>query len=708
MQTKRSFLSNSFSGYIGYLVDFSSKLIVYRIILDSLGVSLLGVWAILKLITLFPLFLQQGLFFAVFIKTSREKDPMKFAGEAFSLSAAIGAGVMLLFLVFAPQIASFFNIPPEHRQLATTGLRLSAVAYLLSSISQIFLHLLLGLSRFDLSNAVQIPLTLAASLAAIFVVHRGNGILALILVDVSFAFALAITSWVVCTKMIGRNPLVFSFDASKIFSLFKEASSQLLLNASGRLLWETDGFLISKVFGITSMAPYWIARRIPYTWADLLWAGSWPAVPEAAGDDYQSGARLKKIHWVHVSLMIPVGFFLWFQAENILSIWLGQEDSFAAAWMQILILAIGIDLFPATLVSLLFARNQTKTAAKILALAAVIKVVLSLFFVSTGVETLLWTTVLGSLVFCLTILVVAASRMNQTAMSLLMVAVPSLVASGISAIAARYFLVSDSFIGLAVHAIVFLLSAFVLTLFFTRLLFREVYGELIRYLITSSNFFYKFYVPLYSLKRRFLLRRERDRSMRESRFERVYENPDPWNYKTSEYEITKYEESVRMLNGRTFSLAVELGCSEGAFTRRLSRICEKVIACDISERALKRAEQESAEFSNISFEKLDIILDPIPGGADLICCGEILNCLVSQEHLKIVRNRIIQALNTGGLLLLVNLHLLPDDRKGIWLGDLGFGSTQIRDAFLESKGLRVVEELDRPLYRITLLQKTES
>jgi hypothetical protein len=67
-------------------------------------------------------------------------------------------------------------------------------------------------------------------------------------------------------------------------------------------------------------------------------------------------------------------------------------------------------------------------------------------------------------------------------------------------------------------------------------------------------------------------------------FERLYQtDPDPWGFKTSAYEQTKYRHTLSALAGRRFKSGLEFGCSIGILTRLLASRCDTILGRDIVE-----------------------------------------------------------------------------------------------------------------------------
>src|ERR1700704_2247294 len=116
------------------------------------------------------------------------------------------------------------------------------------------------------------------------------------------------------------------------------------------------------------------------------------------------------------------------------------------------------------------------------------------------------------------------------------------------------------------------------------------------------------------------------------RFERLYrESPDPWGYRTRDYEQEKYAATLAALPQRTHGLCLEVGCSIGVFTGLLAARCEHVVAIDFSLSALRLARRHLKGVRNVDLLRAGFPEETPAGSWDLIVCSEILYYLQEPE-----------------------------------------------------------------------------
>lgn len=185
---------------------------------------------------------------------------------------------------------------------------------------------------------------------------------------------------------------------------------------------------------------------------------------------------------------------------------------------------------------------------------------------------------------------------------------------------------------------------------------------------------------------------------RRARWEAIFaEDPDPWGFRTTAYERDKAADALSSLAPR-YGQAVEVGCSNGAFTARLAPHCDRLLALDLAESALAEARRTVLDPA-VTFARAEM-----PGGwrgavtppVDLIVLSEVLYYLDAGE-IEAMAGHAARDLAPDGQALLVN-----------WLGPTGEtldgdgAASLFLDAFRRRRGAHV-EALRRDAYRIDLL-----
>ncbi|MEO3867977.1 SAM-dependent methyltransferase [Nonomuraea sp. B12E4] len=132
--------------------------------------------------------------------------------------------------------------------------------------------------------------------------------------------------------------------------------------------------------------------------------------------------------------------------------------------------------------------------------------------------------------------------------------------------------------------------------------------------------------------------------------------PDPWRLATDGYEQEKYRSTLRQLPARPYRRIIEVGCSEGVFTRALAAAYPEaeIIGVDVSERALARARRRVPEDGRVRFIRADILTHRAEPRFDLVFCSETLYYLGRHERLCRASAQLGGLLGPGGVLVAVH------------------------------------------------------
>lgn len=129
---------------------------------------------------------------------------------------------------------------------------------------------------------------------------------------------------------------------------------------------------------------------------------------------------------------------------------------------------------------------------------------------------------------------------------------------------------------------------------------------------------------------------------------------DPWDFETSPYEQAKYAHTIAALGDSRYRQALEIGCANGVLTQRLAGLCEDLLAIDVSETALARADARCAALPAVHFARL-AFPGQTPHGApfDLIVLSEVAYYW-NDADLALAAYRLLDLLAPGGNLILVH------------------------------------------------------
>ncbi|MFF5259938.1 class I SAM-dependent DNA methyltransferase [Actinomadura viridis] len=152
-------------------------------------------------------------------------------------------------------------------------------------------------------------------------------------------------------------------------------------------------------------------------------------------------------------------------------------------------------------------------------------------------------------------------------------------------------------------------------------------------------------------------------SFTEEYFDRRYARaPDPWGLASRWYERRKYAVTLASLPRERYRDCFEPGCSIGELTRLLAPRCDRLLAVDFADDAVRQARAAVRGLDHVEVRRAELPAQ-LPGGPfDLIVVSEILYYL-SRDDLGLTLDGLAGALAPGGDLVAVHCRA-PDLRHG--------------------------------------------
>jgi SAM-dependent methyltransferase len=145
----------------------------------------------------------------------------------------------------------------------------------------------------------------------------------------------------------------------------------------------------------------------------------------------------------------------------------------------------------------------------------------------------------------------------------------------------------------------------------------------------------------------------------EAFFDDLWGKGDPWELETSAYESARYARLLGAIDQRRYPNVLEIGCGAGSFTKRLAPLAQRLLAVDVSQEAIRKAQVAFGPTSQVEFRVANIMdYDPQAEGPwDLIVMSEMiyfLGWLYSFFEVSWFASRLFDATRSGGRLLLAN------------------------------------------------------
>lgn len=158
-------------------------------------------------------------------------------------------------------------------------------------------------------------------------------------------------------------------------------------------------------------------------------------------------------------------------------------------------------------------------------------------------------------------------------------------------------------------------------------------------------------------------------------FDDIYSaNDDPWNFTESQYEAQKYTTTLNALPSTHYDNAFEIGCSIGVFTEKLAAKCARLLAVDVSDKALAQAKKRCSYLPQVRFQKMNVPQAFPLEKFDLIVISEVGYFFTAEDWQFTIEKAYLQLKNQGQIAL---VHWLPVVHDFPQTGD------EVHDAFAQ-------------------------
>ena len=178
----------------------------------------------------------------------------------------------------------------------------------------------------------------------------------------------------------------------------------------------------------------------------------------------------------------------------------------------------------------------------------------------------------------------------------------------------------------------------------------------------------------------------------------MYEkNADPWNFKTSQYEHAKYQDTIDSLPRKQYQNTLEVGCSNGVLTNQIASVTGRLVSIDVSEVALKDARERNKKHTNITFDKVRYPQNTPKGPFDLIMLSEVVYYW-TKEDVALASRQVLSELAPHGDVILVH-----------WLGETDYplSGDDAVECFIENtkQDLKIVKQKREEKYRLDVFTR---
>lgn len=658
--------------------------VMVPIMLVGLGSASYGTWIMIISVNGLIMSMDFGLNVVVNREVSRTRARQ---GPDAAVTAQAAGGALMLLGVVGALVLVGIGVVAEHLSLFETRtgtttmvvFALVGVALLAEQVIQYTIAVLSAHLRFGSGNLILSAGTIlrAGLLAGALILGTG-----LIGVAAAHAAGTALTALIAALfvqRVDSRYGLAaLTLDWHALRPQLEFGLSSLLATMGGTVLWQIHPLMIGTLVGPAAVAAFHVGIRLPMQASEMNWRTAevlFPAVAAATAEEGESrdpGMALSTgARWLTL-LVVPLAVMGFTLAPAILDAWLVDVPEGAVAILRVGVVVMLLDAWAVVALQVIWGLGKARYIALAMGGAAITAVGLnSVLLPSVGalaapVAMGAGLTLLAGLVYAEAVRSTGVGLWGLVRRDMVSVLPAGAACAAGAALGGRALVHSGSLPVVAGGALLGLVAyaaavRFTPTVADERLILRRVLArlmEVIRDLAGALRARAKNVRVLRSgwYLIRILSRRLRNRlGARPERFDRLFRaSPDPWRY-GSEAEAGRHDIAEGLVesisDARATDRVVEIGCAEGTFTERLQRHARSLLALDISEVALENARQRRPWKGTVQFSQFDVVRDDLPGRYSLVVVMDVLTYVESRATMRRVRQKIIDATDPGGWVL---------------------------------------------------------
>ena len=343
---------NSALNLIGFTVPMIVGLLAVPVITRELGAARFGLlslaFAILEYSSLFDLGLGAATTREVSAAIARRDQGLStlIAGSVTSQAILGSIGAAVLVLLSGPLVDRVFDIPPELRSEALGVFRMLALMIPATVVLLSLRGILEAAGRFDLSNGIRIPTSVATFLIPAVAASYGYGLPAIVAMLLATRVLICCVMAAAITNILPGHRWRLHIGWATMRPLFVFGGWMSLSNILSPVLVYIDRFMLAAIAGVAAVgyytAPFDAVMRLLIIPASLMGA-VYPSISGklAMGKHREiNGVYTEAIRKTLLLLIVP-GLLIGIFGPALLELWLGSAFA-SEALLAVRILAVGV------------------------------------------------------------------------------------------------------------------------------------------------------------------------------------------------------------------------------------------------------------------------------------------------------------------------------------------------------------------------------
>jgi O-antigen/teichoic acid export membrane protein len=375
LHSGKAVAKNTLINMAGQALPLIVGIVTIPMLINGLGTGRFGVlalaWMVIGYFSLFDLGLGRALT-QIIAQRSGTKETAELPGlvwTALAIMAAMGiAGGGIAGALSPYLIEKVFKMSDQLRPEALQAFYILSISIPVVVLSSGFAGILTAYQRFDLINAVRIPLGLANFIIPLLTLPFSASLVPVILLLAVIRVASCVAQLWLCLRVMPSLCAERRFVPEAVRPLFNFGGWMTVSNIIGPLMVYLDRFVIGAVISVTAVAYY----ATPYEMVTKLWiisgaliASLFPAFAAHNGDASRTTQLLSKSIAATFIFIFPIALVIvTFSSEGLL-IWLGKDfaDN-SARVLQWLAAGVFINSIAQVIFALIQGRGRPDLTAK--------------------------------------------------------------------------------------------------------------------------------------------------------------------------------------------------------------------------------------------------------------------------------------------------------------------------------------------------------
>jgi O-antigen/teichoic acid export membrane protein len=356
-QSNKLIAKNSLILVIRLIITSILGLISTRIVIQSLGTSDYGLYAVVGGIVVMLVFLNNVMMSSTYRFIAFELGAKNLDGvnKIFNISLHIHLSIGFLIFILTESIGVYYvkshlNVEPEKINDAVFILRLSAYATIANVVSVPFQGLLVAKENFITTAKIEVLRSFLGLIVALIILYYGGNKLRLYVMLISFINTVPTFVFIAYCKKHYKDFVKWQLQKDK--EKYKEMlgfSGWIMLGAAAGVAKNSGSALVvNSFFGTVLNASFGIANQVNNMVQMFSKSLGQAAIPQIT-KSYSGGYSDRTIHltiylskYVFFLMLIPALPIL-LETEFILSQWLGELPPYAATFVQLIIINAMMD-----------------------------------------------------------------------------------------------------------------------------------------------------------------------------------------------------------------------------------------------------------------------------------------------------------------------------------------------------------------------------